>query len=156
MAFKQLELKGKLLGPQKATIDPDFESKTVLVSDTWEYVRMWLTRRPAELWARRHDKDDALLYWSQSRNFFDASRDLPNTSSPLILYYCFLNAAKALLAVRGLSFSETHGVAGHSLRGKASLGREIVTFQAGGVLAALCGCLHELTGGPEHSLKDLL
>ena len=27
MAFKQLELKGKLLGPQKADIEPDFESK---------------------------------------------------------------------------------------------------------------------------------
>src|SRR5271155_4141500 len=106
MSFDPIRLNGRPLGVHKAIVAPQFKSKTVLVTDTWEYVRMWL---------KRHRQKDAGFYWEQARHFFDASRDLPNTSSPLTLYYCFLNAVKTLLTVRGTAFTEYHGVSGKTV-----------------------------------------
>ena len=83
MGFSPIVYKAKPLGLHKATIEPDFASKTVLVTDTWEYVDMWL---------KRHKRHEALFYWEQAKSFFDASNQLPKTSSPLTAYYCFLNA----------------------------------------------------------------
>jgi hypothetical protein len=73
------------------------------------------------MWLKRHQQKNAGFYWEQASSFFHASRNLPNTSSPLTLYYCFLNAVKALLVVRKVAFAELHGVSGETLLGKTSL-----------------------------------
>ncbi len=146
MAFKQIQLRGRPLAAHKIIVAPDFMSRTVLVADTWDYVTMWL---------RRQGRDEALFYWEQARHFFEASKNLPNTSSPLTLYYCFLNAVNALLNLHGVS-SNRHGVTGKSGPGrKTSLANEIVTLQKGGTLAELRRYLTEPAGRFVYSLKDL-
>ncbi|SRR5579875_56856 len=146
MGFDLLRLSGRPLSVHKAIVAPDFKSKTVLVTDTWEYVTLWL---------RRHHQKSAAFYWEQANQFFDASRDLPNTSSPLTLYYCFLNAVKCLLSVRGIPLTEYHGVSGESEPGRTSLSNEKIAFKGSGVLAGLCTYLGEPAGG-KYSLQDLL
>lgn len=147
MASIPLRIGQKAVTIHKAIVSPDFTGKTVLVSDTWDYVEMWL---------KRHHKGDASFYWEQARQFFRASVELPKTSSPLTTYYCFLNAVKALLAVKGQSFREAHGVAGKRSGDRTSLANETVKFQASGILAALCTYLGESAQGETASVKDLL
>ncbi len=147
MPAKQITLGNKKLAPQKAIVHPDFRSKTVLVEDTWDYVKMWLKRKR---------KGRALFYWEQAEQFYQATLRLPNTSAPLTAYYCFLNATKALLTVRGRPFAEHHGVSGESTSQRAYLSNELVTFQAGGVLAALCAYLEEAATGEQYNLHDIL
>lgn len=147
MPAKQISLDNKKLSLHKASIRPDFSSKTVLVEDTWDYVRMWLTR---------NKKEKALFYWEQAAQFHRATLQLPNTSSPLTAYYCFLNAAKALLSVRSINVSEQHGVSGRSTSQHAYLSNEMITFKTGGVLALLCSYFGESEAVIEHTLKDIL
>lgn len=78
---KIISYKGKNLTLHKAIKNPNFEGKTVLVNDPWEYVEMWLKRN--------NHNDEALFYWQQSRQFYEASTMLPLTSSPLTTYYFF-------------------------------------------------------------------
>lgn len=85
MGFAPIIYRGKPLTVHKAIVSPDFNSKPILVTSTWEYVEMWL---------KRNHKNDALFYWQQAKHFFDASEKLPKISSPLTTYYCFLNAIK--------------------------------------------------------------
>lgn len=146
MGYKPITHRGKPLSLHKALIAPEFNSKTVLVADTWDFVDLWLRRR--------HERD-AQFYWQQSRSFFDASTHLPKTSSPLTTYYCFLNATKALLAVKQLPIPKHHGVGGNALGGRTSLANEQVRFATGGVLSQLCRYLGEPVG-QSYSLKDLL
>jgi len=147
MPAKPITLGNKRLAPQKAIMHPDFASKKVLVSDTWDYVKLWL---------RREKKHKALLYWEQAANFHEATLRLPNSSAPLTAYYCFLNAAKTLLSVRSIACSESHGVFGSSISERAHLSSEIVTFRTAGVLAKLCEYYGETANREEYSLSDLL
>ncbi len=77
MPAKQITLGNKRLAPQKAVMHPAFRSKTVLVADTWDYVKMWL---------RRKGKDQALVFWEQAAQFHEATLQLPNTSAPLTAF----------------------------------------------------------------------
>ena len=147
MPAKQLTLANRRLAPHKAAVNPDFRGKTVLVEDTWDYVTMLL---------KRNKKERALFYWQQAQQFSHASRRLPNNSAPLTAYYCFLNAVKALLAVKNRTASETHGVSGESKSQHAYLSHELVRYQTGGVLAALCRYLGEPVANDEYTLYDLL
>ena len=147
MTAKQLTLANRRLGAHKAAVHPDFRSKTVLVDDTWDYVTMWLKRK---------QQDRALFYWQQAQEFSNATRQLPDNSAPLTAYYCFLNAVKALLAVRKKSVAETHGVSGESKSQHAFLSNEVVRYQTGGVLAGLCNYLGEPVANEEYTLYDLL
>ncbi len=149
MPFVNVEYKGKNLAVHKAVTAPNFGGKTVLVTNTWDYVDLWL---------RRSDKDTARFYWQQARSFYEATCELPKTASPLTAYYCFLNAAKALLAAKGVHASDQHGVSGYTSSGRTSLGKEFVKFKAGGVLGSLCTHLGEPVpaGGQIYSLDDLL
>jgi hypothetical protein len=108
------------------------------------------------LWLKRKCPD-ALPCWDQARSYFEASKHLPAHSSPLTSYYCFLNAAKSLLTVKGVTFSQFHGVSGDfDPASKRALSNERITFKNAGVLVELSKYLQEREPGDEHTLRDIL
>ncbi|EJN02826.1 YaaC family protein [Herbaspirillum sp. YR522] len=148
MTAHKLHIAGKAVHLHGCLIASNFRTQRVLCSDPWDFVALWL---------KRHHKKDALFYWDQSRHFYNASVTLPALSAPLTSYYCFLNATKALLSSTGQTFTENHGVGGRSNPGPKSLSHEIIDFQGGGILPALCKYLVEPdNAGKNFTLKDLL
>lgn len=147
MAFKEIKYNGKTIKLHKGIVSPDFNDKTVLVRNHWDYVEMWLQRE-------KHLK--AIQYWGQAKSFYEASINTPNTASPLTLYYSFLNAAKALLTVKGIQFAELHGATGKIVTGNTNLKNEIITFHSNGILSSLCNYFGEACNNEQYSLKDLL
>lgn len=148
MATHKLHIAGKTIRPHGATISPDFRTPRVLCSDPWDYVALWL---------RRNKQKSAQFHWQQAKHFYVATQTLTPISSPLTSYYSMLNAAKALLISKGITFTEIHGVSGSSAEGQRSLQNEVVKFGATGVLPALCKYLGEKTNeGNEFKLKKIL
>lgn len=96
MAAHKLHIAGKGVRLHGSVTAPDFRTQRVLCSDPWDFVSLWLKRE--------HQKD-ALFYWEQSRQFYNASISLParikparlglfsagrdTTTSPLPLYPVF-------------------------------------------------------------------
>jgi len=144
---RALLFKQKPVVLKKASSEPDFSASTVLVSDPWQYVDLWL---------RREKLNDARFYWEQAHQFFNAARMLPPTASPLPAYYCMLNATKALLEAKKCTYKQQHGVSGDSDPGRRGLRAELVKFQASGVLPALIDYLGEDSTPKTFSLYDLL
>jgi len=140
MANHILNISGKPARLHGSLISPDFQKPRVLCADPWDFVALWLKRE--------HEKE-ALFYWEQAKSFYNASKLLPNLSSPLTSYYCFLNATKALLTAKKQEFSDKHGLSGESLSGRTSLDNEVLDFKGGGILPALC----TLLGDPSRSDK---
>ena len=71
-------------------------------------------------------------------------------SAPLTSYYCFLNATKALLLVKGIGFTDNHGVTGgRAANARRIIANEEIEIKGGGVLAALSTYL-----GETHLIKD--
>jgi len=135
--------------PHKATISPDFSARNVLTNSIWEFVSLWLKKK---------NQLDALLFWDQARYFAKASQSLPVQSSPLLHYYSFMNAAKALLVSRGITFSEHHGVRAHNMRPAGSgidLSNEGITILAKGILPSICDYFQDQEANKIHSLKDI-
>ena len=89
MALIPLRLNGREVAPRKAIMSATFGAKTVLTNSPWTFVVLWL---------KRNKKRDALFYWEQAQQFWQASIGLPIQSAPLLLYYSYMNAAKALLS----------------------------------------------------------
>ncbi|MBS4040983.1 MAG: hypothetical protein KGZ81_10350 [Flavobacteriales bacterium] len=147
MPIKTIQLNGRPILVHKACVNPDFNEKTVLVEDTWTYVDMWLKRQ--------HANSDAKFYWQQAQDFYSATKQLPKTSSPLTAYYCILNAAKCLLKVKGIAFSDKHGVTGNTTGTKAALVNELVIFKGAGILPALCTYLNEPSLSETFTLRDI-
>ena len=153
MGFQPIIYNRKKLKLHKAIVNPDFQGQTILVNDPWDYVEMWMKRNGC------NDKEalkEALFYWQQARHFFYATEKLPKVSSPLTAYYCFLNATKSLLKIKGIEFSNKHGVSGKTKNNRISLSNEQVEFKNSGVLSSLCQYLHESCSSQIHSLKSLL
>ena len=146
MPFTTLKVGTKEVTFRQAVVRPNFLAPTVLVSDPWDYVEMWLKRERC---------GDALFYWQQARHFFSASIELPKMASPLASYYCFLNAAKTLLTVKRVAIRDGHGVTGKPTGKKAALSNESVKFQRGGVLSGLCTYLGEPAQDESYSIKDI-
>jgi hypothetical protein len=147
MPAHRLLIAGRPVRMHGCLIGPNFRTPRVLCSDPWDFVALWLKRK---------HKKDALFYWEQSHQFFDASKALPALSAPLTSYYCFLNASKALLSAKSQPFTENHGVGGSSEPGHKSLGNEVIDFQGGGILPALCQYLVEPdNAGKRFTLQDL-
>lgn len=166
---KIIKIKQKKLTLKRSYNSPNFTGKSVLVTDPWEY---------AELWLRRKNNTQAQFYWQQAKHFYEATVQLPITSAPLTAYYCFLNATKTLLLVKGVQFEDMHGVSGYSkqykkkniqtsssefkreVNSKTHLLNEIVIIKKSGILPALCNCLEDdivnLDGKIEYDLKVLL
>ena len=145
---KPIVFKGKKLTIQKSKIEPNVRNKTVITDSNWRYVEMWLKRKSHK---------DALIFWNQAEYFYEASMVLPTESKPLTAYYCYLNATKALLTVKHVSFSSYHGVSGDlNINSKASLSNEMIKIKGGGVLPELAKYLGEKFEESEYSLKDIL
>jgi len=149
IAVIPVRLKGRTLQPHKAVVAPLLGTRTVLTNSPWAFVSLWL---------KRHDRDDALFYWEQARQFFDAADGMSPQSSPLLLYYSFMNATKALLTAKGVAFNPYHGVAGVALtspRGRIALSNEYVQIKQQGVLPSLSAYLGETETQKRHSLQEL-
>lgn len=147
MAVEEIYISGRNALIRRAISEPKFKREKVLTSDIWTYIALWLRRNAANT--------DAAFFWGQAREFYTASRGLPETASPLPLYYCFLNATKALLASKRITYQPHHGLTGSSEPGRASLSSEMVHFKGGGVLPALARYLGEVQDSPTYALKDL-
>lgn len=72
MPAHKLHIAGKAVQLHGSLIAPDFRTQRVLCSDPWDVVSLWLKRN--------HHKD-ALFYWEQAQNFYNASLSLPELSS---------------------------------------------------------------------------
>jgi YaaC-like Protein len=132
---------------RKAICTPDFTSERVLARDAFQFAELWLKRECPR----------ALPFWDQARSYYAASGNLPVKSSPLTSYFCFLNAAKALLTVKGIYFSDYHGVSGKfDPVSKRALSNEKIAFRGGGILPELSRFLQEEEANDEHTLKDVL
>ncbi|MBB3643724.1 YaaC family protein [Variovorax atrisoli] len=145
-----LRVNGRDAGPHKATVNPSLGARTVLTNSHWEYVALWL---------RREHKSDALFYWQQAQVFAKAAEGMPVASAPLLFYYAFMNATKALLAAKSIAFDEHHGVRAHNMRAassKIALSNEGVRIMQRGIAPALSQYLQESEASDRHSLEDLL
>jgi hypothetical protein len=147
MAFLPITIKNRTIRVHKAVVKPAFTAKTVLVEDNWDFVDLWLRKRSGQRKAE--------YFWKQARAFYEASKLLPKTSSPLTIYYCAMNAAKALLLSKGITPSPSHGLDGKTIGGKTSLSNETITLKGGGVLAELCRYFGESVNGETYDLKSI-
>ena len=150
MTSSDVELNGRSLKLHKAIVDPQFGTKSVLTNSHWSFVDLYL---------RRNNSHDALFYWEQARQFHDASKGLPINSAPLLLYYSFMNATKALLSSKNCAFAPHHGVKGELLsadRRKISLSTEGVRFKSSGIVPSLSEYFCETESVRVHSLDVML
>jgi len=149
MDIALLKLKQREVGPHKAIIAPLLNSRTVLTNSPWTFVALWL---------QRNHKPQALFYWEQAQQFHSASVGLPLRSAPLLLYYCFMNAVKALLVAKGVSFDEMHGISAHPrvVGGKKkTFAGEGIKLHSKGVLPSLSMYYGELEPSKTHTLQEL-
>src|SRR5262245_42889814 len=149
MPATELRIANRTAYFRKAIRTPDFSSERVLAGDAFQFAELWLKR----------ECPNALPFWHQAQSYYRASMDLPPRSSPLTSYYCFLNAAKSLLLVKGVKFSARvrHGVSGsHDPASKRALRNEIIHFQESGILREHSLLLADEEKTDEHSLTELL
>jgi hypothetical protein len=147
MPAVELQIGNRTAYLRKAITSPDFSSERVLARDAFQFAELWLKRECPQ----------ALPFWGQSHSYYVASRHLPAQSSPLTSYYCFLNAAKSLLTVKGVDFSDYHGVSGEfDPASKRVLRNEMVAFKGGGILPAMSKLLQEEETEEQHSLTEIL
>lgn len=140
MPFTEIRINKRKVYLHPSKTQPDFEAKPVLSGDPWKHVALWL---------KRQQNEEAVFYWEQAHQFYQATAQLPETSSPLTSYYCFLNATKALLEERGIDYGDRHGISGEKESGNKSLKNEIVEFSSGGVFGGLCELLGETVSEDE-------
>jgi hypothetical protein len=146
MPAPELRIRNRAAYFRKAIKTPDFSSERVLAHDAFQFAELWLKR----------ECPHAVPFWDQARSYYEASKHLPAQSSPLTSYYCFLNAAKTLLTVKGVDFSDRHGVTGNfDPESKRALRNEKIIISEGGILGKLSHFLEEKEES-EHTLKDIL
>ena len=157
MAAKTLEINSKEIHLMKPVTGAEYNEKTVLTNSSWEFVSLWLMRQPGSR-AKR-----ALFYWEQAKSFYDASELLPIESKPLTAYYCCMNAAKALLAIKGPTTIDFNGTLTHGISsdrkqwGKSTnLKNAEVIFNASGVLFELSRYFNEEACKKTYTIYDLL
>lgn len=135
----------------RATKEASFTEKRVISSGPWEYVALWL---------RQNCRGNAQIYWEQARQFFLAAKELPTNSAPLPLYYSFMNATKALLESKHITYRPYHGLVGFDMRTSASsrisLESEGLKLKNGGILPALIGYFGEVETARIYSLAEAL
>jgi uncharacterized protein (UPF0332 family) len=149
MPIAPLRMKARDLRPHKAVIAPLLGTRTVLTNSPWGFVSLWL---------KRERRDDAVFFWDQAKEFYSASRGVGLQSAPLLLYYSFMNAAKALLSSKRINFDPHHGVRAANIRtptDRISLSNEAVQISNRGVLPALSAYFGEAEAQTIHSLKEI-
>jgi hypothetical protein len=149
MPVGRIMIAGRELLFHKAISQPDFRTRNVLTNSPWTFVDLWL---------KRNGHREALLYWEHAKHFYFAANTLPMQSAPLLLYYAFMNAAKALLSAKQIPFDQHHGVKAHNMRyqrSKISLSNEGIRILSRGVLASLSSYFKEPETRAQHSLQDL-
>jgi len=149
MAIAAIKLKQREIGPHKAIVAPLLNSRNVLTNSPWTFVALWL---------KRNRKPQALFYWEQAREFHNASVGLPPRSAPLLLYYCFMNAAKALLIAKGVSFDERHGVSAYPRvvpGANRRFAEEGIKIHRDGILPSLSDYYGEAETSKTHTLQEL-
>lgn len=129
---KPILFQNKELSLSKSVINQDYKSKTVLTDSVWEYVELWLRR------CKGNESKQALLFWNQAKFFYLASLQLPLNARPLTVYYCFLNASKALLFNNGVRLDalSKHGISSNRTSSN-NLKDFIALFKGKGVLFEL-------------------
>lgn len=137
---------GRYFRPHKAVKNADFRSRNVLTENPFAYVRMWLARE---------SQDDAGYLWQQAENFFQSAQSITSISSPLLYYYSFLNAVKALLVVKGVHFDTSHGLKRLRDQSSTSLDGVDVSFTKAGVAVSLRDYLEDQEKRDKINLKDL-
>ena len=113
MPYRVIKLGKTKIQPHKAFMDPDFDAPTVIVTDQFDYV---------ELWLKRNSTRSARLYWQQAENFYqrfkrELSMNKIKLNSDKIRYslpssyrlVCFLNSIYGFLAKEELLESLTGG-----------------------------------------------
>jgi YaaC-like Protein len=149
VAIAAIKLKQRAIGPHKAVVAPLLSARTVLTNSPWTFVALWL---------QRNRKSKALFYWEQAQEFHRASVGLPLRSAPLLLYYCFMNAVKALLTAKGISFNEMHGVSVYPkiVPGvRRTFAGEGIKIHPQGVLPSLSAYYGEAEASRTHTLQEL-
>lgn len=146
MSHRDIRISSKKVRPHKAYIEPHFNETTILVSNHFDYVELWLKRQCPE----------ALYYWNQSKNLFLATETIPIESKPLTAYYCMLNAAKALLIAKKHTYVDSHGLSGRNNNNKSLLIHEIITTQENGIFPSLTKYFRANLGAKTVNLKDVL
>ena len=151
---KIISISSKELTIMKPITEADYGSKTILTNSCWQYVELWLKRKGGR------GANEALFYWQQAKHFYVASNKLPINSKPLTSYYCCLNAAKALLSIRGQCnlINISHGITQdrYTQYDVSSLEKAKVIFLGSGVLNELSKYFSEDVNKKEYSIKDLL
>ena len=89
-----IKLNSVELSIAKAYTAPNYKSKRVLTKVPFSYVELWLISQPKE------KTQYARFFWKQAMNFYNAAKELPIESKPLIAYYCCMNAAKSLISLK--------------------------------------------------------
>lgn len=145
MVHEAIKFKKKKLTIHKASISPDIRESAVLATDPWNFVDLWL---------KRNNEKKAQFYWQQAQNFYHASLSLPKTASPLTLYYCFLNATKALLLTKKIQFQDWHGLTGTS-NDPTTLENEIIHLKNNGILPSLATYLDSPIPNSRHATLSL-
>jgi len=149
MSIAPIFLSNKKVTPHKAIMSPVFRQRNVLTNNPWTFVDLWL---------RREKKERARFYWEQARNFFDASTGLPMQSAPLLLYYAFMNAAKALLEAKGIAYDPYHGVKGVEAKQnrKISLANLRILIKQNGVTPSVSSYFGEVESQKTHSMAGTM
>lgn len=81
---------------RKAYNNPNISKHSVLTDDAFTYVDFYFkTHKKNRKLSSGHGTMDYSIYWHQAQNFYKAAKVLPVEASPLPMYYCMLNAAKA-------------------------------------------------------------
>lgn len=145
-----IRISGRKIPIYKAIVQPAFGVRTVLTNSPWTFVTLWL---------KRHRETEAQFYWEQAQHFYNASIGLPMQSAPLLLYYSYMNAAKALLAAKRVPFDPIHGVRAHyfnATKKPSDLRNEGVRIMQKGVVPALAGYFSEPESQQTHRLQDVL
>ncbi|MBO1306136.1 hypothetical protein JZO70_08185 [Enterococcus sp. 669A] len=137
---------------------PNMRGRTVLVENRWDYVRYYLNSLPR---GKRKNLANILFFWNQAEEFYNSSRNLSITSSPLPLYYSFLNATKALLLFKNEEIkNEYHGVKRtpkkvHGSK-KCSLCNETTEIKSKGICPELAAFLGDKINNTNYTLDRLL
>lgn len=135
--------------------DPDMRGRTVLVENRWDYVRHFINSLPRN---NRRNNAEILFYWNQAEEFYHSSMNLTPVSAPLPLYYCFLNAVKALLIHKnGKITHEYHGISGKSTtNSKYLLSNEFSKICGKGICPEFSSYLEDTSNCNEYDIDKML